>query len=53
MQHDLAVAIAVKVLDSYYPNGDYSNVELLTLTELISGVIKEQESRTGSHNFID
>jgi hypothetical protein len=53
MQHDLAVAIAVKVLDSYYPSGDYSSVELLALAELISGVIKEQENKTGSHNFLD
>lgn len=53
MQHDLAVAIAAKILDTYHPNGTYPPEELLALTELISGVIEEQQNKTGSHNFID
>ena len=45
MQHDLAVAIAAKILDTYHPNGTYPPEELLALTELISGVIEEQQNK--------
>lgn len=53
MQTDLAVAIAVKILDTYYPDKTYPPEEILALAELVSGVIKEEQNKIGSHNFID
>ena len=53
MQHDLAVAIAVRILDNYYPNGDYCGNELQQLVQIIREAIKDQQNKVGSYNFID
>lgn len=53
MQRDIATVIAVRILDAYNPSGKYDLAELNSLAQLISGVIKEEQSKVGSSNFID
>lgn len=53
MQRDIATIIAVKILDTYNPSGNYSPEELAQLSKLIKNTILEEESRTGSMNFTD